>query len=292
MKFCPKFLVIAGAALIGWAAPALALEIPSATGFVNDFAGILSADEKETLENFCQNFAEETSNEIAVAIFDTLDGEPIESVGIQLGEKWQVGTKQNDNGVIFVVAVADHKMRIEVGRGLEGVLTDLGTKYLQDTYAAPKFRADNYFGGIQAVVTEIAKVARGEYDLPEVDTEELSFYEEVAGHLIVFLFLWLASVLARSKSWWAGGAVGAGLGTLLGIFHGDFVANIITLGIIGLILDFVVSHNYQKSQGSGGSPSWWAGGSSFGSSGSSSSSGGFSGFSGGSFSGGGSSSSW
>src|SRR5262245_30582073 len=102
-----------------------ALEIPKPTGYrVNDFASVLSADAKTRLESKLRQFEKETTTQIAVAIFPSLEDESLEDFSVRMAEAWKIGGKANSNGVLLVIFIKEHKARIEVGYGLEGVLTD------------------------------------------------------------------------------------------------------------------------------------------------------------------------
>ncbi|MCS7086887.1 MAG: TPM domain-containing protein, partial [Bacteroidia bacterium] len=108
-----------------WAmrATALALEVPpSPSGFVNDYAGVLRPDESRALERFLRSVHDSTSNEIAVAIFPSLEGEDVAEFTFKLAHLWGVGDRKNQNGVLVAVFVRERKVRIEVGYGLEAAI--------------------------------------------------------------------------------------------------------------------------------------------------------------------------
>jgi uncharacterized protein len=105
--------------------------------YLSDYAGVLSTEEKTSLEEKLRNFERESTNEIAVVTVKTLDGDPIENVAQQIFTQWGIGKKDKNNGVLFLIAIDDRKMRIQTGYGVEGELTDVGTAYIQDTVVAP-----------------------------------------------------------------------------------------------------------------------------------------------------------
>lgn len=267
----------------------------SPQGFVTDFAGVLTTEEKNSLETKLGAFQKDTTNEVAVVTIHSLDGDTIENYANELFREWGIGTKQNNNGVLFLVAVDDHKMRIEVGYGLEGAVTDIGTKQLQDDVAAPAFRKGDYFSGIDGVVDGLIKMSKGEYVAPASSTTNEGLPKIIVFILIwgSIVFPWLIAIFARSKSWWAGGVAGGVVGILISLFLNTTMGLIAMIPLIGvgLLFDYVVSRSYTgfKSGDKKHIP-WWAGGGGFG--GGSSSGGGFGGFGGGSSGGGGSSSSW
>ena len=108
----------------------------------------------------------DTGHQVAVLTIPTLDGEDIEGFSIRVAENWKIGKKGNDNGAIFVVAVKDRRLRLEVGYGLEGVLPDAIAKRITADYIVPHFRQQDYAGGIVAGINAVDKVLRSE-PLPE-----------------------------------------------------------------------------------------------------------------------------
>lgn len=265
----------------------------SPQGFVNDFAGVLTNEQKTTLEAKLTAFQTETTNEIVVTTINSLEGDTIENYANELFREWGIGTKEKNNGVLFLVAVDEHKMRIEVGYGLEGAVTDIGTKHLQDEVAAPAFRNNEYFLGIDGVVDGVIAMSKGEYAAEKTSTQSTLgelFFKFI--FFAPFVFTWLIALFARSKSWWAGGIVGGLTGVGIGLFTSLSLGLLMTLLLagVGLFLDYVVSRAYADFKGGKRSTiPWWAGG---GGHGGGSSGGGFGGFGGGSSGGGGSSSSW
>ncbi len=132
-------------------------------GYVTDNAGVLSAQSRLQIEGALRQFEVETSNQVVVAIFSTLDGSSLEDVSIRMAQKWKAGQKGRDNGVLFLVFRNDRQMRIEVGYGLEGVLTDLLCSQIIRNDVVPHFRAGDYERGIFEGVSAIMDAARGEY---------------------------------------------------------------------------------------------------------------------------------
>jgi uncharacterized protein len=120
---------------------------PQYTGYVNDFANVLSSDTKSKLEKEISDYDKKTTNQIAVATIKTTGDETIEEYGIHLFDAWKPGQKGKDNGVIFLTAVQDHHLRIEVGRGIEGELTDVQAKHIIDQ-VTPYYKQNDFNGGI------------------------------------------------------------------------------------------------------------------------------------------------
>lgn len=134
------------------------------TGYVSDRAEILSPETKQRLEAFLRDFERSDSTQIVVLTVPSLEGEPVESYALRVAEAWKIGQKAKDNGALLLVARDDRKIRIEVGYGLEGRLTDLLAGRIVDNEIAPRFRAGDFDGGILAGVKGIAEAVRGEYE--------------------------------------------------------------------------------------------------------------------------------
>lgn len=138
--------------------------IPAHKGtWVQDEAGILSSQTVQQLQHALQEHSDSTSNQIAVLIIKSLDGDDIDDFGVRVFKAWKLGQQGKDNGVLLVVAIDDRKVRIEVGYGLEGSLTDLQANRIIRNEMAPRFRNNDYDGGIKASVIAILQSVQGEY---------------------------------------------------------------------------------------------------------------------------------
>lgn len=153
-------------ALFTASATAVALDVPPLRGRVNDYAGLMPPERVQALEERLARFEQETAHQVAVLTIPSLQGEDIEGFSIKVAENWKIGKKGFDNGVILLIAQNDRKLRIEVGYGLEGVLPDAIASRIIREVIVPRFRANDYAGGIEAGVEAILKVTRGEL-LPE-----------------------------------------------------------------------------------------------------------------------------
>ena len=155
------FFFLIGLLLVAQAA--FSLQIPEKPkGRVSDYTDLLTNDQITQLDSQLQRYEEETTNQIAVAIFKNLEGESLEDFSIRLAERWKIGTRR-DNGVILLVFLDDRKLRIEVGYGLEGALTDAISSSIIRNDIAPRFRQGDYYGGIEAGIQRIIEATRGEY---------------------------------------------------------------------------------------------------------------------------------
>ncbi len=157
-------LFLSAAFFLFSSAPLFALDVPKRpNGYVSDYAKILSDSARQRLEQVLKDFEEKTSNQVLVATFPRLEGDALESYSIRLAEAWKPGQKGKDNGVILVIFKEDRKVRIEVGYGLEGVLTDALSRQIIENEIVPRFRAGDYDGGIEQAVAAILSATRGEY---------------------------------------------------------------------------------------------------------------------------------
>ncbi len=288
LKYKNLFIIL----LFFIAVPALAYtNLGQPSGFVNDYAGVLAESDRQVLENKLVQFEKDSSNEISVVIIKSLEGDTIENFAVELFQDWGIGKAKNDNGVLVLVAIEDRRMRIEVGYGLEGALTDAQSWWIVDDIMKPAFKEENYFKGIDGAIDKIISASQGEY-LPESQSpKESNLSWNFFFYFGIFIFMWLASILGRSKSWWAGGAIGGVIAVIIGIIKGFVYFGVISLAVLipfGLLFDYIVSGSYHKHKSRGSIP-WWIGG---GRGGGSGGFGGFGGFGGGSSGGGGASGGW
>lgn len=157
------FKTLLAVAALCWAAVAHAqLPVPTLTGRIVDQTGTLSAAQQATLEQTLAAFEARKGTQIAVLIVPTTAPEAIEQFSIRVAEKWKLGRKKVDDGAILIVAKEDHTTRIEVGYGLEGVLTDLASHRIIDETVLPRFKSQDFYGGITAGVDQIIHVVDGE----------------------------------------------------------------------------------------------------------------------------------
>ena len=134
---------------------ARALEVPSLQGRINDRAELLSPSTQSTLTNRLVNYERTTGHQLALLTIPSLDGDPLEDFSIRVVEAWKLGKQGKDDGVLVLVVSKDHKMRIEVGYGLEGELTDATAGRIVHDVMAPRFRNGDYEGGIAAALDAI-----------------------------------------------------------------------------------------------------------------------------------------
>ncbi|HVS13784.1 MAG TPA: TPM domain-containing protein [Thermoanaerobaculia bacterium] len=209
-----------------------ALEVPFLAGRVNDLAGMLDPDEVARLEQALAAFEQETGAQVAVLTVPSLEGEEIEDFAIRVVETWELGRQGVDDGALLLVARDERRLRIEVGYGLEGVLTDAASRRILDRVITPHFRQGDFGGGIEAGVGAMLATIRGE-ELPAPARGDRRVLPGLIGAgcsqllLLVFLLVVISVVSRasrrggrRTRSWssrgggwtWTAGSAGGGRG--------------------------------------------------------------------------------
>ncbi|HZN55923.1 MAG TPA: TPM domain-containing protein, partial [Candidatus Polarisedimenticolaceae bacterium] len=146
------------------ATPALAFDVPAAPlARVNDFGGILDPQAERTIEGRLADFERESSSQVVVVTIPSLDGDAIEDLAVRIVEKWGLGQKERNNGVLLLIAVRDRRAKIEVGYGLEDRLTDALSRRILEDRLFPAFREKDYAGGVLATCDGIIEATRGAY---------------------------------------------------------------------------------------------------------------------------------
>ena len=173
------------------AAPAF----PALTGRVVDNASILLADTRARLTGILARLEQKTGDQVVVATLKSLQGYAIEDYGYQLGRAWGIGQNGKNNGAILVVAPNERRVRIEVGYGLEGTLTDAASKLIIEDVVIPQFRAGNYDAGVQAGTIELVRLLGGDkVDLskePEAPQPEHRDKGGIPWVVIAFILVWI-----------------------------------------------------------------------------------------------------
>ena len=236
---------------------------PNPPRLVNDYTRTLTPEQAQALEQKLVAYDDSTSNQVAVVIMNSTGDYPIDDVALGIIRGWGVGGKEHSNGVVILIAKDDHKIRIEVGYGLEGAIPDVTAKSIIDNDLTPNFRAGNFYRGIDDATDDIMKAAAGEYKAPAGYHQKGKGFP--IGGLIIFLIIMFVIFGSRG---------GGGRG---GMMSRRGYGNFWTGAIIGSML------------GGGGRGGGWSGG---GGGGWSGGGGGFGGFGGGDSGGGGASSDW
>ena len=233
------------------------IERPNPPVLVTDLAGVLSPEQKQALENKLVAIDDSSSNQIAVVILPTLDGNPIEEYATKLFRTWGIGNKKTNNGILLLIAIQDKKIRIETGYGLEGAIPDITANSIIDNDIKPAFRQQAYYEGIDKATDDIAKAAVGEY---KEKRERRAKGKGSNPLLFVFILFIIVAILGKK-----GGGGGSNIG-------GGGFSDIATGMLLGSLLG---------GGGRSGGSDWGGGGG-----------GGFGGFGGGSSGGGGASGGW
>lgn len=249
---------------------------PNPPRLVNDFADILTDRQENALERKLVAYSDSTSTQICVVTVTSLDGTTSDDFAYQIGEKWGVGTK-NNNGVVILVKpkTADElgDVSIQVGYGMEPYVTDAVNHRIRTKEMIPAFKEGDYYKGIDNAVNAIIGLASGAYKGNKYAKNDDS--DDALGVLVVFLALvFMIVVISASRHGGNKGGKGSS-GRKLGFWEGLFLGSMMSGG------------NKHRGSSWGGSSGSWGGGSSWGGS-----SGGFGGFGGGHFGGGGGSSKW
>jgi uncharacterized protein len=283
------FLVLSSALTL--ASLVFALDVPPLTGRVIDLAHVLPPNTVESLTARLKAHEETTSNQVTVLVLPSLEEEPLESFSHRVATTWKLGQKGTDNGVLLLVAIKERKIRIEVGYGLEGALTDARSAQIIRSEIVPRFRAGDAPGGVAAGVDAILKTIEGTYRTSDKTAPGLD--SDAMGQVVVAVIVGLIVGLGfMSVHRLLGPVAGTGLSVLLAPW---LVPALITGGVTLLLLTLISATGAGgRGRGRHGGDNWvwyssrsggWGGGS-FGSGG-----GGFSG-GGGDFGGGGASGNW
>ncbi|CAD7287177.1 TPM domain-containing protein [Campylobacter suis] len=210
-KFLALFLIVGS--IFG-------IDFPQLSGRVVDGAKILNQTTKDELEVTLENFEHNNSTQVVVATINSLQNKDIESYANELARAWGIGQKGKDNGVLLLVAPNERKVRIEVGYGLEGELTDAVAGLIIQRSILPKFRQNDYNAGIKDGVTSIIAAASGAFKTDGSDDENLPL--SLMGALFGFALTFLGAIL-KSK---AGKQIGFSLAFsgLLATFINDALA--------------------------------------------------------------------
>src|SRR6266487_4285914 len=278
--------------LAGLALAADEVAVPPLRARVTDLTGTLTAAQIQTLEGRLRDFERGKGSQIAVLILPSTQPETIEQYSIRVADAWKIGRAKADDGVILVVAKNDRKLRVEVGRGLEGAIPDAVAKRVVIDVITPHFRTGDFYGGVAAGTDAVMKLIEGEgLPAPKSGVIVNGVHRPIAFQTIFLLFIALVATDAIFRRLF-GRVVGAGIsGGIVGAIVW-LVAGVLAFAVIGGLIGFVIAliNGLGGRRGSWASGGWsgggWSGGGGFGGGG------GFSGGGGGFSGGGGASGSW
>lgn len=234
---------------------------PNPPRLVNDFANVLTADQKEALERKLVAYDDSTSTQIVIVTVQSTEGVSVEDYAIQILRDWGVGNKKTNNGIVLLAAIKDRKIRIETGYGLEGAIPDITAQQIIKNEIGPNFRSENYYRGFDEAVDAIIKAAAGQYKAPDNyrDRGTGNRGGGIIGIVVIFIII-IVAISRRNRGGGGGGMIN----------RGGF-------------LPWLILNSMMNSGGGGRGGGDWGGGGG---------GGGFGGFGGGSGGGGGASGSW
>jgi uncharacterized protein len=286
-------LVAAGVLLAGLTGARAEVAVPPLKARVTDLTGTLSGTQQQDLERRLREFESRKGSQIAVLMLPSTQPETIEEYSIRVADAWKIGRARVDDGVILVVAKNDRKLRVEVGRGLEGAIPDAVAKRVVSDVITPHFRSGDFYGGVAAGTGALMQLIEGE-DLPAPRSGVIinGVHRTIDFQTLFLLFVALVLTDAIFRRLF-GRVIGAGIsGGIVGAIVW-LAAGVLVFAVLGGVIGFVValvnglgSRRGSWSSHGGWSSGGWSGGGGFGGGG-----GGFSG-GGGGFSGGGASGSW
>ena len=179
-----------------------ALSIPVKPGnYINDYANLLSPGTTQNLDQQLQQFEKQTTNQIVVAIFPSLENGSLEDFTTRLEDQWKIGQTGKDNGILVVIFVKEHQVRIEVGYGLESVVPDALAGQIIQGSIVPNFKAENYDAGVSEAVSILMKVTRNA-DVRAANTKlapDNTVYYTLGGILFVAAFIFFIRAFRRDK---------------------------------------------------------------------------------------------
>lgn len=204
------------------------LNVPKLRSRINDYAAILNPTEEKDLERLLENAENKTTSQFVLLTIPTLEGEVLEDFSIRVAETWKIGQREFDNGVILLISMAEKKIRIEVGYGLESILTDAKCGYIIRNIIVPSFKKGDYYGGISQGLKSITGIVNREFD---ISPEELKRFKKSKkkSHfpigLIIFIIIILLGLFRGGKGrggsiFWGGGFGGGSGGFGGGGFSG------------------------------------------------------------------------
>jgi uncharacterized protein len=282
-----RALLLVAVAIGGAASPAAALDVPPLTGRIVDAAHLLPADLSASLSAELAAHEARTGNQVVLLTLPSLEGEPLEEFSHRVATTWKLGRKGTDNGVLVLVVPGDRKVRIEVGYGLEGTLTDLRSSRIIREEMVSRFRNGDFSGGIAAGVRAVLGTIEGTYTPPE--RKRGTAGSTVGGSWGIFFVALVVGTLTAAiiGHHWKGSSVGSVMAFLLALSSGLLLALVVALIVMVVTLPFRSMSGRGRWTYSPG----WGGGSLGGFSSGGGLGGGFSG-GGGGFGGGGASGSW
>ncbi|MEB8432867.1 YgcG family protein [Cocleimonas sp. KMM 6892] len=186
--FLSLFIVIGtiSGILVSSSAMADLVKVPELNSRVTDLTGTLSSAEIAALESTLENLEKNKGSQLAILLVNTTSPEAIEDYSMRVVERWKLGRKDVDDGILLLIAMQDRKMRIEVGYGLEGAIPDIAAGRIIREYISPAFRSGNYYSGISAGTNKIIELINGEV-LPEPSSNQGDSFDDTSALLAMMI---------------------------------------------------------------------------------------------------------
>ena len=197
-----------------------ALDVPPLAGRVNDYADVLNSSQEMTLENLLKGAENKTSSQVVLLIVSSLQGEVLEDYSLKVVEKWKIGQEEFDNGLLVLVAMKERKIRVEVGYGLEHIITDAKSSYIIRRLMVPLFKKRNYYGGINQGLIAVSGLITKEF---EITPEQLAKFKKEGkrrkgthlGLIVFFIIIVLSFFRGGTRRGYRSGGIfwGGGFGS-------------------------------------------------------------------------------
>lgn len=193
--------------------------VPNPPRLVNDFAGILQAQESAQLEQKLRIYNDSSSTQIAIVVENSLEGDDVFDYSFRLAQAWGIGQKGKNNGALIYIAIQDRKIRIQVGYGLEATLTDAACKQIIEELIKPTFKQQQYYAGLDAATSRILAIIKGEF---KADPKSKSGGKLI--YIIIFIVIALIVLSAMNNGggggrtysssgsdWWTAAMIGSAM---------------------------------------------------------------------------------
>ena len=232
---------------------AFALDVPPLTGRIVDLAHVLPAHDSDQLTAQLKAHEDKTSNQVAVLIIPSLEGESVEEYSHRVATTWKLGQKGTDNGVLLLIALKERKLRIEVGYGLEGTLTDLRSAHIIRDEIVPQFRSGDIPGGVRAGTQAILQTIEGTYQAKEPPSDRMRSEHGTSAfqYVVIGIFVGFLAGLVLSQGL---RRVRALLGSVLTFMVAQLASiplGLVAAGFTALLLWMVLGANRSRRRGTG-----------------------------------------
>ena len=231
-------MMMIGSGVAGGAEDRLAPRALPVIARVVDEAGLLTPPQAAALNDKLAALEMRKGSQVAVVIVRTTEPEAIEQFGIRLADSWKLGRKGIDDGALLIIATEDHRFRWEVGRGLEGAITDLGSARISDEYLRRAFREKDYYGGIDRALDKLIGLIDGEPLPPPPESSSSDSMDAIHGLLGVLAFAVFAGIFVRTFLGRLGGAV---TGAVLAGVIAQVTIGLWSLSTAAAVLSFVLT---------------------------------------------------